>query len=180
MGLRVFDEEGEFAVVLSDMRMPGIDGAAMLSAIKERNADVVTMLLTGHADFESAMSAVNDGNVFRMLSKPCPPERLIQSLYAGLRQHELIVGEKVLLEQTLKGAVDALSPSLGNRQAFVFLVGLNACNALLANWRRGLKSRTSGGSRWPPFFLRLLPLPCLKQFPRMYITRENYRRKFRR
>ncbi|MBT7740801.1 MAG: response regulator, partial [Opitutae bacterium] len=93
-GLRVFDEEGGFAVVLSDMRMPGIDGAAMLSAIKERNADVVTMLLTGHADFESAMSAVNDGNVFRMLSKPCPPERLIQSLYAGLRQHELIVGEK--------------------------------------------------------------------------------------
>ena len=92
-GLRVFDEEGGFAVVLSDMRMPGIDGAVMLSSIKERNADVVTMLLTGHADFESAMSAVNDGNVFRMLSKPCPPERLIQSLYAGLRQHELIVGE---------------------------------------------------------------------------------------
>ena len=119
-GLRVFDEEGGFAVVLSDMRMPGIDGAAMLSAIKERNADVVTMLLTGHADFESAMSAVNDGNVFRMLSKPCPPERLIQSLYAGLRQHELIVGEKVLLEQTLKGAVDALSQALATAKPLFF------------------------------------------------------------
>jgi len=119
-GLRVFDEEGGFAVVLSDMRMPGIDGAAMLSAIKERNADVVTMLLTGHADFESAMSAVNDGNVFRMLSKPCPPERLIHSLYAGLRQHELIVGEKVLLEQTLKGAVDALSQALATAKPLFF------------------------------------------------------------
>ena len=119
-GLRVFDEEGGFAVVLSDMRMPGIDGAVMLSSIKERNADVVTMLLTGHADFESAMSAVNDGNVFRMLSKPCPPERLIQSLYAGLRQHELIVGEKVLLEQTLKGAVDALSQALATAKPLFF------------------------------------------------------------
>ncbi|MBU62304.1 MAG: hypothetical protein CMI26_07365 [Opitutae bacterium] len=119
-GLRVFDEEGGFAVVLSDMRMPGIDGAAMLSAIKERSTDVVTMLLTGHADFDSAMSAVNDGNVFRMLSKPCPPERLIHSLYAGLRQHELIVGEKVLLEQTLKGAVDALSQALATAKPLFF------------------------------------------------------------
>ena len=108
-GLQVFDTEGGFGVVLSDMRMPGIDGAAMLAAIKERDPDVVTMLLTGHADFESAMAAVNDGNVFRMLSKPCPPERLIQALKAGIRQHELIVSEKILLEQTLKGAVDALS-----------------------------------------------------------------------
>ena len=64
-GLQVFDAEGGFAVVLSDMRMPGIDGAAMLAAIKERNPDVVTMLLTGHTDFESAISAVNEGNVFR-------------------------------------------------------------------------------------------------------------------
>ena len=119
-GLQTFDTEGGFAVVLSDMRMPGIDGAAMLSAIKERDPDVVTMLLTGHADFESAMAAVNDGNVFRMLSKPCPPERLVQALNAGLRQHELIVGEKVLLEQTLKGAIDALSQALATAKPLFF------------------------------------------------------------
>jgi hypothetical protein len=66
------------------------------------------------------MSAVNDGNVFRMLSKPCPPERLIKSLYSGLRQHELIVGEKVLLEQTLKGAVAALSQALATAKPLFF------------------------------------------------------------
>ena len=119
-GLQVFDTEGGFAVVLSDMRMPGIDGAAMLAAIKERNPDVVTMLLTGHTDFESAISAVNEGNVFRMLSKPCAPEVLIQSLKAGLRQYELIEGEKILLEQTLKGAVDALSQALATAKPLFF------------------------------------------------------------
>lgn len=119
-GLEVFEKEGPFSVVLSDMRMPGMDGAAMLSAIKLREPDVVTMLLTGHADFESAMAAVNDGHVFRMLSKPCPPDRLIRSLEDGVRQHELIIGEKVLLEQTLKGAVDALTQALAVAKPLFF------------------------------------------------------------
>ena len=67
-GLEVFDREKGFALVLSDMRMPEMNGAAMLSEIKKRDPEVVTVLLTGHTDFESAMAAVNDGNVFRMLS----------------------------------------------------------------------------------------------------------------
>ena len=119
-GLTVFEQESPFAVVLSDMRMPGMDGAAMLSAIKERDPDVVTMLLTGHADFDSAMSAVNDGRVFRMLSKPCPSDRLKQALEDGLRQHELIISERVLLEQTLKGAIDALTQALATAKPLFF------------------------------------------------------------
>jgi response regulator RpfG family c-di-GMP phosphodiesterase len=119
-GLQVFQSESPFAVVLSDMRMPGMDGASMLAAIKDLDPDVVSMLLTGHADFESAMSAVNDGCVFRMLSKPCPPDRLKQALEDGLRQHELIIAEKVLLEQTLKGAIDALTQALATAKPLFF------------------------------------------------------------
>lgn len=119
-GLEVFEKEGPFAVVLSDMRMPGMDGASMLAAIKERDPDVVSMLLTGHADFDSAMAAVNDGRVFRMLSKPCPPDRLKQALQDGLRQHELIISEKVLLEQTLKGAINALTQALATAKPLFF------------------------------------------------------------
>ena len=52
-GLEVFEQEKDFAVVLSDMRMPEMDGATMLSEIKKRNHEVVTILLTGHTDFES-------------------------------------------------------------------------------------------------------------------------------
>ena len=64
-GLELFQREGGFAVVLSDMRMPNMNGAEMLAKIKQLDNEVVTVLLTGHTDFESAMAAVNEGNVFR-------------------------------------------------------------------------------------------------------------------
>jgi len=119
-GLEVFDQEGGFALVLSDMRMPQMDGATMLSEIKKRDPEVVTVLLTGHTDFESAMSAVNEGSIFRMLSKPCPPEMLIRVLGDGLAQHDLIKSKRILLDQTLRGAVDALAQSLSTAKPLFF------------------------------------------------------------
>ena len=119
-GLEVFDREGGFALVLSDMRMPQMNGATMLSEIKARDPEVVTVLLTGHTDFESAMSAVNEGSIFRMLSKPCPPETLIKVLNDGLAQHDLIASKRILLDQTLRGAVDALAQSLSTAKPLFF------------------------------------------------------------
>jgi len=119
-GLEVFDREKGFALVLSDMRMPEMNGAAMLSEIKKRDPEVVTVLLTGHTDFESAMAAVNDGNVFRMLSKPCPPQTLVKVLRAGLEQHDLIRSKRILLDKTLRGAVDALAQSLSTVKPLFF------------------------------------------------------------
>jgi CheY-like chemotaxis protein len=119
-GLEVFEEEGDFALVLSDMRMPRMNGAEMLAEIKKRDHEVSTILLTGHTDFESAMAAVNDGNVFRMLSKPCPPERLIKVLKDGLAQHDLIKSKRILLDMTLRGAVDALAESLSTAKPLFF------------------------------------------------------------
>jgi CheY-like chemotaxis protein len=118
-GLEVFDREKGFALVLSDMRMPEMNGATMLSEIKNRDA-VVTVLLTGHTDFESAIAAVNEGNVFRMLSKPCPPETLIKVLRSGLEQHDLIKSKRILLDKTLRGAVDALAQSLSTAKPLFF------------------------------------------------------------
>lgn len=119
-GLEVFDREGGFSVVLSDMRMPQMDGATMLGEIKKRDPEVVTVLLTGHTDFESAMSAVNSGSVFRMLSKPCPPEDLIKVLHASIEQNDLIRSKRILLDQTLRGAVDALAESLSFAKPLFF------------------------------------------------------------
>ena len=119
-GLEVFDREKDFALVLSDMRMPEMNGATMLSEIKKRDAEVVTVLLTGHTDFESAIAAVNEGNVFRMLSKPCPPETLIKVLRSGLEQHDLIKSKRILLDKTLRGAVDALAQSLSTAKPLFF------------------------------------------------------------
>lgn len=119
-GLEVFEREKGFALVLSDMRMPEMDGATMLSKIKAIDPEVVTVLLTGHTDFESAIAAVNEGNVFRMLSKPCPPETLIKVLKDGLAQHDLVISKRILLDQTLRGAVDALAQSLSTAKPLFF------------------------------------------------------------
>ena len=119
-GLEVFDREGGFSVVLSDMRMPQMDGATMLGEIKKKDPEVVTVLLTGHTDFESAMSAVNSGSVFRMLSKPCSPDELIKALKASVEQNDLIRSKRILLDKTLRGAVDALAQSLSFAKPLFF------------------------------------------------------------
>ena len=119
-GLEVFEKEGGFALVLSDMRMPRMNGADMQAEIKKQNHEDSTILLTGHTDFDSAMAAVNDGNVFRMLSKPCPPERLIKVLKDGLEQHDLVKSKRILLDQTLRGAVEALAESLSTAKPLFF------------------------------------------------------------
>jgi CheY-like chemotaxis protein len=119
-GLELFQKEGGFSVVLSDMRMPRMNGAEMLSRIKQIDDEVVTVLLTGHTDFESAMAAVNEGNVFRMLSKPCPVDVLKKVLTDATAQYDLITGKRILLDKTLRGAVDALAQSLATIQPLFF------------------------------------------------------------
>jgi response regulator RpfG family c-di-GMP phosphodiesterase len=111
-GLEVLRRNGPTAVVVSDMRMPGMDGAAFLSRVREISPDTVRILLTGIADFDVAVSAVNQGQVFRFLSKPCPSDIFVGTLNAAADQHRLITAERVLLEQTLHGSIKTLSDVL--------------------------------------------------------------------
>jgi response regulator RpfG family c-di-GMP phosphodiesterase len=107
--LNTLAQDGPFAVILADMRMPGIDGVQLLARVRETSPDTVRMMLTGNADLESAAQAVNEGQIFRFLTKPCPPELLIKSLQAGIKQYRLVTAEKQLLEQTLRGSVHVLT-----------------------------------------------------------------------
>lgn len=104
--------ERPFAVLVSDMRMPGMDGAAVLQQARTASPDTTRILLTGHADLDHAIAAINDGHAFRFLTKPCPPEVLRGALAAGIEQHRLLTGQRVLLEHTLRGAVEALVEAL--------------------------------------------------------------------
>lgn len=110
--LRVLESEPAMAVVISDMRMPGMDGAAFLAEVRSRWPDVVRMLLTGQSDIESAIAAINKGQIFRFLTKPCPPPALLGAVQAALAQYELVTAERVLLEQTLHGSIKALTDML--------------------------------------------------------------------
>ncbi len=104
-GLHALNTNGPFAVVISDMRMPEMDGLEFLKQVKTSAPDTVRMVLTGIADPNTAVEAVNEGNIFRILNKPCSSESLSRAIETGLQQYHLIRAERDLLERTLAGSV---------------------------------------------------------------------------
>ncbi len=119
-GFKVLETRGPFAVVVSDLQMPGMDGIQFLSSVRERAPDTVRILLTGNADLQASIDAINQGQIFRFLTKPCTAELLVSALKAGLAQYRLIIAERELLEQTLSGSIKVLCDvlSLVNPEAF--------------------------------------------------------------
>lgn len=111
-GLAALKEAQEFAVVVADMRMPEMSGVEFLAIVKQRAPDVVRMMLTGNADQATAIEAINHGNIFRFLNKPCSTEKFTEALEDGLRQHHVMAAERELLENTLSGSVKVLAEIL--------------------------------------------------------------------
>lgn len=111
-GLQKIRDEGPFAVVVSDMRMPQMNGAEFLQEVRRIHPDSVRMILSGQAELESTIEAVNHGNIFRFLTKPCSADSLYSAVAAGLEQYRLVFAERQLLEETLSGAVKVLTEIL--------------------------------------------------------------------
>ncbi len=86
-GLALLANEGPFTAVISDMRMPVMDGAQFLGKVAERSPDTMRIALTGYADLDSAMRAINAGHVYRFISKPCPLYDLVDSIRDAVRQY---------------------------------------------------------------------------------------------
>lgn len=116
-GLAAIAERGPFAVVISDLRMPGIDGIEFFSQLKNRCPDTIRIMLTGYADIGAAISAVNKGHVFRFLAKPCPEQEMHDALAAGVRQYRLVTAEKEFIRGTLKGVIKVLTDLLAMANA---------------------------------------------------------------
>lgn len=118
--LTVIKNEGPFAIIVSDMRMPGMNGVQLLARVHEVAPETVRMVLSGFADFQNAMDAVNEGHIFRFLNKPCDATTLKKALTAALVQYRLIIAERELLENTLMGSIKVLTEvlSLANPAAF--------------------------------------------------------------
>jgi len=139
-----FESQGPYAVVVSDMRMPLMDGIQFLAKVKSCSPDTVRIMLTGHADVDTAIHAVNEGNIFRFLTKPCSKELLGKTLTAGLMQYRLVTAEKELLEKTLSGSIHVLTEvlSLVNPAAFSravrvrrYIRHIATCMSLPSPWR---------------------------------------------
>lgn len=83
-GLEAVTQHGSYAVIVSDFRMSGIDGIEFFCRVREKAPDSVRMMLTGYADVKTAIEAVNEGNIFRFLTKPCHPDALFKALLAAV------------------------------------------------------------------------------------------------
>ena len=111
-GLAKVREHPPYAVVVSDLRMPGMDGITVLAKVRELRPDTVRVMLTGFAELEAAIGAVNEGNIFRFLTKPCEADYLKGALTAAVEQYRLVMAERELLEGTLRGSLRILSEVL--------------------------------------------------------------------
>ncbi len=131
-----------FAVIVSDFRMPEMDGNTFLSLAREISPDSVRILLTGYADVKTTIDAVNEGNIFRFLNKPCSIDNLTSALNASIEQFNLITMEKELLNKTLKGSIKLLIDvlSLVNPSAFSRAERMRKLASSLAD-RLGIKSK---------------------------------------
>ncbi|NDJ74900.1 MAG: response regulator, partial [Chloroflexi bacterium] len=86
-------------VIISDQRMPGMTGAEFFSRIKGDFPDAIRLLLTGYADIEAVIAAINDGNVFRYITKPWDPVELENIVRQAFERYELIIRNRCLLEE---------------------------------------------------------------------------------
>ena len=87
-GIVALRDDGPFAVVISDLRMPGLDGIRFLSIVKQMAPDTVRVMLTGQCDSQSQKEAVSELKVFEFLTKPCPSDKLARTLESALKHYD--------------------------------------------------------------------------------------------
>ncbi len=86
-GLVVVNEQKDIALVISDYRMPGMNGLEFLAKVKQLEPSAVRMMITGFGDLELAKEAVNRCHVFKLITKPCPIGELIKAINEAVLEH---------------------------------------------------------------------------------------------
>jgi response regulator RpfG family c-di-GMP phosphodiesterase len=142
-GLEVLQESGPFTVVISDMCMPTMNGAAFLAEVRRVAPDTVRILLTGMTDLESAIAAVNQGAIFRFLSKPCAASALLDTTTVAIEQYRLVSAERELLEKTLMGSLAMLGDVLALARPETF-----GRATRMRNYVRELATEADCGPTW--------------------------------
>ncbi|WP_156891755.1 HD domain-containing phosphohydrolase [Maridesulfovibrio zosterae] len=112
--LDVLGSEPHVKVIISDIKMPEMNGIELLSKVRELYPDTVRMVLTGYADLEIAMDAVNQGDIFRFLTKPCSPDNLTAAVTSGIKQYQMVQDSRELvgllrIKEGLQGTLKAFT-----------------------------------------------------------------------
>jgi response regulator RpfG family c-di-GMP phosphodiesterase len=132
-----------YAVVVSDMQMPNMNGIELLKKIKQTSPNIVRIMLTGNSDQKTAIDAINVGDIFRFINKPCSAEILIKSINSSLQQYDLIAAKNILLNQTLRGVINVLNEVLSlvspdvmekNNKILTYMNKLKKTLKLKDNW----------------------------------------------
>jgi two-component system, probable response regulator PhcQ len=87
------------AVIVSDEKMPGMQGTEFLEVACRTYPDTIRIMLTGHADLDLAIRAINEGQIYRFLKKPCDQQEILQTIRQGLQQKELAEKGRLLLHR---------------------------------------------------------------------------------
>ena len=95
-----------FKLVISDERMTGMQGSELLAAVRERYPDTVRILLTGHATLESAMKAVNQGEIYRFFTKPWHDLALKFAIRSAIEKYDLEAENRRLLATVKSQAME--------------------------------------------------------------------------
>lgn len=103
--------EGSFQLVISDFMMPGMNGAQFLREVKQRSPETIRIMLTGHADTDAVMGAINDGAVYKFILKPWNDDDLRVTVALALEQFDLIARNRALKTENDKKSreISALS-----------------------------------------------------------------------
>jgi serine phosphatase RsbU (regulator of sigma subunit) len=89
--LQRVQENGPYAVIVSDYMMPGMNGIEFLSYVKKSDPDTVRMMLTGTADMPTAIRAVNEGSIFQFHPKPCPADKLCAAIESAIGKYRKVI-----------------------------------------------------------------------------------------
>jgi signal transduction histidine kinase len=114
-GYRVMMET-PIQVIISDQRMPGMNGSEFFGRVKSEFPDAMRLLLTGYADIQAVIEAVNDGNIFRYITKPWDPAELDATVREAFARYNLIVQNRRLLAE-LRHANAGLERRVAERTA---------------------------------------------------------------
>lgn len=109
--IELLKEKHKFAVVVCDMQMPNMNGIEFLEIAQKISKNSIRIMLTGNVDQQTAIDAINQGDIFRFINKPCTPDQMMEALKVALKQYLLITAEQELLKTTLKNPLKCLLKS---------------------------------------------------------------------